>query len=251
MHHHRHSSHCLLSAYYVVLEQRDVVSWLIQHIDIPYLSSYRILISQIHTSPDDRLTKCPVRNTGCNHQTDNVVAARNVSRKSVNVGESEDIERLLLSQTVYATTAIGTVRIEYTHHRFHQCASSDFCWCDLDAASLVSSKRVRSNNPSRPVGCSGAKNVWGRSHDPSPLPLFCTSRPGLLLVGVQSIASASGSGWGVLTPVEGSRDGTPKTGRVGDITGCEDSERAARRSGSGIGLGAGDARCVGKVGSGV
>ena len=164
----------------------------------------------------------------------------------VNADETENIERLLYGQTVYASTAIGTARIEYIHHRFHQCESSDICW---RAASLVSSKRVRSNNPSRPVGCSGAKNVWGRSHDPSPLPLFCTSRPGLLWVGVQSIASASGSGWGVL--LEGSRDGTPNTGRMGDITGFEESERVARRSGSGMGLGAGDARDAKKVESGV
>ena len=46
-------------------------------------------------------------------------------------------------------------------------------------------------------------------------------------------------------------DGTPKMGFVGDMTGFEDREREARRSGLGAGLGTGDTRGTADVGSGV
>jgi len=61
-------------------------------------------------------------------------------------------------------------------------------------------------------------------------------------VGVQSIASASSL---AVFPTGGKRDGYPKTG-VGFVamTGFEDRDKVARRSGSGR-AGAGDLRSVG------
>lgn len=87
--------------------------------------------------------------------------------------------------------------------------------------------RALSNNPSSPVGFSGAKNRWGRNQLLS-LHLF-----GAGLVGVQSISSLfdpsslATIGGGVPEP---GREGKPKTGLTRVITGFEDRDRERRAS---------------------
>lgn len=62
---------------------------------------------------------------------------------------------------------------------------------DLGECVSPSSSLVFANRFSRPVGRSGGKNRWGRSHVPSSSTAFLTLT-GDGLVGVQSIASSSG-----------------------------------------------------------
>jgi hypothetical protein len=125
---------------------------------------------------------------------------------------------------------------------------------------------VRASRPSKPVGCSGAKNRWGRIHVPSSVVRTPAGslRPGGGSVGDQSMASASImstspslSPWLSPSPYSGVceeeevegisvgavREGAPKIGLyaagfVGSI-GWPDKESGAKKSASGIGIGAG------------
>lgn len=100
-------------------------------------------------------------------------------------------------QNLYAMPSSGIIDRLHRHHQFSLNVRRSCRPLETgDWLFASSTNMVRANSPSKPVGCSGGKNFWGRNHDPSSLSVWAL-RLGIYLeaakgsVGVQSISSAS------------------------------------------------------------
>lgn len=148
------------------------------------------------------------------------------------------------------------------HHPIAFAFQRPLCTVDgLPERASPSSSLVFANRLSRPVGRSGAKNRCGRSQAPPLSSTVFLTLTGDGLVGVQSIASSSalsstliGDPWEAAVPeAEDIKEGCPNIGLVDEMSGLEESEREARRSGSLLigAVGMGEARALSADESGV